>query len=115
MNSSDSAPTCRLRGAAEETIAHVLQAYPWLHNVHRTLPSLPERLGLSGHTDETNFDLLNSTKTLLLRWDRLNRGAENTPARKTPYTPYPSSTPCTGNPSPGFYESVSDPTRQNSV
>ncbi|KAL3210349.1 hypothetical protein MRX96_008866 [Rhipicephalus microplus] len=89
MNSSDSAPTCRLRGAAEETIAHVLQAYPWLHDVHRTLPSLPERLGLSGHTDETNFDLVNSTKTLLLRWERLNRGGRKHTRKENAPHPLP--------------------------
>ncbi|KAL3170993.1 hypothetical protein MRX96_013891 [Rhipicephalus microplus] len=85
MNSFlDSDPTCHLCGAAEETITHVLQACPHLHNVPRTSPSLPELLGLSGQTDKTHFNRVNSTKTLLLRWDRLNRGAENTPARETP-------------------------------
>ncbi|KAL3190004.1 hypothetical protein MRX96_020331 [Rhipicephalus microplus] len=87
---------CRLCGAAEETIAHVLQTCPRLHNVPRTSPSLPEPLELSGHTDETHFDRSNSTKTLLLRWYRLNRGGENPPARETPHTSYSFSTPRTG-------------------
>ncbi|KAL3245425.1 hypothetical protein MRX96_017985 [Rhipicephalus microplus] len=92
----DSDPTCRQCEAAEETIAHVLQTCPRLLDVPRTSPSLPELLGLSSHKDETYFDRVNFAKTLLLRWDRLNRGAENTPVRETAHTPYSSSTPRTG-------------------
>ncbi|KAL1429353.1 hypothetical protein MTO96_016318 [Rhipicephalus appendiculatus] len=83
----DTDPSCRLCGATEETIAHVLQACPRLHDRPRTSPSLAELLGLSGQTDETHFDRVNSTKTLLLRWERLSRGAETTLTGETPLTP----------------------------
>ncbi|KAH7972526.1 hypothetical protein HPB52_013049 [Rhipicephalus sanguineus] len=97
----DSDPLRRLCGAAEETVAHVLQDCPRLHDKPRTSPSLPELLGLSGQTEETHFDRVNYTKDLLRRWDRLNRGAATASARETPHTPS-STTPRTGTPPPYF-------------
>ncbi|KAL1415225.1 hypothetical protein MTO96_029646 [Rhipicephalus appendiculatus] len=58
----DTDPSCRLCGATEKTIAHVLQACPRLHDRPRTSPSLAELLGLSGQTDETHFDRVNSNQ-----------------------------------------------------
>ncbi|KAH7968201.1 hypothetical protein HPB52_006878 [Rhipicephalus sanguineus] len=83
----DSEPSCRLRGAAEETVTHVLQDCPRLHDKPRTSPSLPELLGLSSQTEDNHFDRVNYTKDLLLRWDRLNREVATTSARETPHTP----------------------------
>ncbi|KAH7972064.1 hypothetical protein HPB52_006158 [Rhipicephalus sanguineus] len=95
----DSEPSCRLCGAAEETVTHVLQDCPRLHDKPRTSPSLPELLGLSGQTEENHFDRVNYTKDLLLRWDRLNREVATTSARETPRTPS-SAAPRTDTPPP---------------
>ncbi|KAH7943557.1 hypothetical protein HPB52_009213 [Rhipicephalus sanguineus] len=95
----DSEPSCRLCGAAEETVTHVLQDCPRLHDKPRTSPSLPELLGLSGQTEENHFDRVNYTKDLLLRWDRLNREVATTSARETPHTPS-SASPRTDTPPP---------------
>ncbi|XP_049276062.1 zinc finger protein 93-like [Rhipicephalus sanguineus] len=95
----DSEPSCRLCGAAEETVTHVLQDCPRLHDKPRTSPSLPELLGLSGQTEENHFDRVNYTKDLLLRWDRLNREVATTSARETPHTPS-SAAPRTNTPPP---------------
>ncbi|KAH7951664.1 hypothetical protein HPB52_011151 [Rhipicephalus sanguineus] len=95
----DSEPLCRLCGAAEETVTHVLQECPRLHDKPRTSPSLPELLGLSGQTEENHFDRVNYTKDLLLRWDRLNREVAITSARETPHTPS-SAAPRTDTPPP---------------
>ncbi|KAH7979295.1 hypothetical protein HPB49_008973 [Dermacentor silvarum] len=77
----DSDPSCRLCGAPEETIAHVLQVCP--------SPSLTELLGLSGQMDEAQIDRIQSTKSLLLRWERLCRQTESSPTGITPNTPPP--------------------------
>ncbi|KAH7963298.1 hypothetical protein HPB52_020510 [Rhipicephalus sanguineus] len=95
----DSEPSCRLCGAAEETVTHVLQDCPRLHDKPRTSPSLPELLGLSGQIEENHFDRVNYTKDLLLRWDRLNREVATTSARETPHTPF-SAAPRTDTPPP---------------
>lgn len=85
----DSDPSCRLCGAPEETIAHVLQVCPSLHDEPRTSPSLTELLGLSGQMDEAQIDRIQSTKSLLLRWERLCRQTERSPTGITPNTPHP--------------------------
>ncbi|KAH7933847.1 hypothetical protein HPB49_018061 [Dermacentor silvarum] len=93
----DSDPSCRLCGAPEETIAHVLQVCPCLHDEPRTSPSLTELLGLSGQMDEAQIDRIQSTKSLLLRWERLCRQTESSPTGITPNTP-PPPTAHTGTP-----------------
>ncbi|KAH6945474.1 hypothetical protein HPB50_008713 [Hyalomma asiaticum] len=61
----DSDPSCRLFGAPEETVAHILLACPRLHDQPRTSPSLAELLGLARQAEETYKDRV--TKNLLLR------------------------------------------------
>ncbi|KAH6924404.1 hypothetical protein HPB50_016698 [Hyalomma asiaticum] len=91
----DSDPSCRLCGAPEETVAHILLACPRLHDQPRTSSSLAELLGLAGQAEEACLDRVNSTKNFLLRWERLCRQTESSSARKTPPT-LPPTTTCTG-------------------
>ncbi|KAH6928441.1 hypothetical protein HPB50_016231 [Hyalomma asiaticum] len=89
----DSDPSCRLCGAPEETVAHILLACPRLHNQHRT-SSLAELLGLASQAEEACLDRVNSTKNLLLRWERMCRQTESSSAGKTTPT-LPSTATCT--------------------
>ncbi|KAH6931661.1 hypothetical protein HPB50_026525 [Hyalomma asiaticum] len=91
----DSDPSCRLCGAPEETVAHILLACPRLHDQPRTSSSLAELLGLASQAEEACLDQINSTKNLLLGWERLCRQTESSSAGKTPPA-LPSTATCTG-------------------
>ncbi|KAH7970226.1 hypothetical protein HPB49_001196 [Dermacentor silvarum] len=78
-------PTCRLCGAQEETLLHVLQQCPRLSPDPRSC-TLAESLALTGNAEEEGAARAEATKTRLEQWERQGRCAENS-GKKQPNSP----------------------------
>ncbi|KAH7967783.1 hypothetical protein HPB52_002462 [Rhipicephalus sanguineus] len=77
----DADPSCRLCGATEETIQHIMMDCPRLGaRAHPTL-SLAEYLSLSDDSVDTRVEHTESAKRRLKLWDRLCRQVDKHPDR----------------------------------
>lgn len=79
-------PACRLCGAPEETLLHVLQQCPRLPADLRP-GSLTENLALTGHTEEDRAARAEATKIRLEQWERLCRHTGNLAEKSKPTSP----------------------------